>query len=128
MKPLLQYLSKAPCSTQTQEDICTYYKSAQVGDLMCIRNTQHQIITYRFFRIDRISRGRIYPPSASGESSFWAKSGANCFHPHGQTTLVVPTVAITEAADQYEMRSSGVSAVQLTTDEARALLGGQAAA
>ncbi len=81
----------SPCFTQTETEIGHHYYQAKVGDEVVIRETHGGFLRYYFSTIDRIQNGRIYP---KGFHSFWAKSGRNCFHPKGQSHLVIPTDAI----------------------------------
>lgn len=83
----------SPCINQTREDIEAYYRKVQVGDKAVVRRTQGHLLQYSLTEIEGMKpeRGRVY---VRGFGAFYMKSGANCFHPKGQTTLVVPSPEI----------------------------------
>lgn len=87
----------SPCAYQTAEDIAAYYKAADVGAVAVVRNTQYHMLEYIVTEIEGMNPrlGRVY---VRGAGAFYAKSGRNCFHPKGQTSLVVPTDAVLEWA------------------------------
>lgn len=84
---------KSPCVNQTEAEIATYYGSANVGDEAMVRQTQGHVLYYTLAKITgfKPERGRVY---VDNFGAFYTKHGRNCFHPKGQTTLVVPTPEI----------------------------------
>lgn len=83
-------LPLSPCVEQTKKDIEAYYRKANVGDVAVVRHTQGGLLRYVVTDVEgpNPKRGRI---DIRGAGAFYMKSGANCFHPKGQTTLVMPT-------------------------------------
>jgi hypothetical protein len=86
---------QAPCNTQTQELVETYYRNVKPGDVAVIRCTQGNILTYRIDTITDTNpkRGRVYiaEGDAWGGRAYYAKNGKSCMSPTGQNNLVVPT-------------------------------------
>lgn len=80
----------SPCVDQTVTEIAKYYRGAEIGSAAVVRHTQGGWLRYDLTVIDeRKPRfGRVY---VTNGGAFYMKSGANCYHPKGQTTLVVPT-------------------------------------
>ncbi|GLK55747.1 hypothetical protein JOD31_000665 [Methylopila capsulata] len=79
----------SPCIDQTPEDIERYYRTEPEGSLAAVRHTQYHTLQYVLTTIrDRRPGGRI---GIEGAGDFYMRSGKNCFHPTGQTKLVVPT-------------------------------------
>jgi hypothetical protein len=89
---------QAPCNTQTQEMVETYYRNVQYGDKAVIRSTQGNILSYRIDTITDTNpkRGRVYieEGDAWGGRAYYAKNGKSCMSPTGQLNLVVPTDAV----------------------------------
>lgn len=113
--------SNRPCADQSERDIEAYYRAAQVGTEVVIRETHSGILRYYLSSVDRLHRGRVYP---KGHESFFAKSGAMCRQPHGQCKLVIPTAAVKAYAEgnpaDYSLSySKFVVATPPTLDEAR---------
>lgn len=88
----------SPCAGQTAEEIAAYYRSAKVGAVAVVRKTQYHLVKYDVTEVEDTNpaRGRTY---IRGAGAFYMESGKNCFHPKGQTTLVVPTPQILAWAD-----------------------------
>lgn len=83
-------LPLSPCVDQAKTDIEAYYRTAPVGAVAVVRHTQGHLLRYDVTYVEGRNPkiGRVYIHNAG---AFYMKSGANCFHPKGQTTLVVPT-------------------------------------
>jgi hypothetical protein len=92
---LMSARKQAPCNTQTQEMVETYYRNVQPGDNVVIRSTQGNILSYRIDTITDTNpkRGRIYIEEGHpwGGRAYYAKNGKSCISPTGQINLVVPT-------------------------------------
>lgn len=90
----------SPCAHQTEADIANYYRSAKVGDVAVVRETQAHLLVYSVTTVEGLnpSRGRVY---VKQHGAFYMKSGKNCFHPKGQTTLVAPTEDILKWAVEH---------------------------
>lgn len=69
----------------------------KVGTDVVVRHTQHGLLRYEQGRVARLGRGRFYVTTrrqdgSDGDSDQgFYYSGMNCWHPRGQTTLVIPT-------------------------------------
>lgn len=98
----------SPCIDQTEHDISAYYKSAGAGNQAVVRQTQGHILLYTVTAVEGTNpkAGRVY---IQGFGAFYAKSGKNCFHPKGQTTLVVPTAEVLEWAAAHPRGESDIS-------------------
>lgn len=83
----------SPCIDQTGADVAAYYRGAAVGAPAVVRQTQYGRLQYHVTEVEggNPRSGRIY---IKGHGAFYAKSGKNCFHPTGQTSLVVPTAEV----------------------------------
>lgn len=88
---------RAPCFGQSSEDIESWLRAhIQVGAHVAIRNTQGGLLHYIPATVVRLGRGRfeVLPEMnhslGTGGNSFYY-SGKNCWHPKGQTRLVIPT-------------------------------------
>lgn len=90
----------SPCALQSQTDIETYYRNAEAGSVAVVRQTQHHMLAYSVTEIEdtRPEKGRTYIKQFG---AFYMKSGKNCFHPKGQTTLVVPTPEVLTWAEEH---------------------------
>jgi len=90
----------SPCIDQTKAEIEAYYRNAPIGAAAIVRHTQGHLLQYVVTEIEARNpkRGRVY---IRGAGAFYMKSGANCFHPKGQTTLVVPTDAVLAWAKEH---------------------------
>lgn len=98
----------SPCVDQTPKEIETYYRGVTPGSPAVVRHTQGGMLVYDVTEVEGTNpkRGRVYVRSAG---AFYMKSGKNCFHPTGQTTLVVPTEAVKEWAHEHPRGEFGVS-------------------
>ena len=83
-------------------DIEGYYRTAPAGAVAVVRHTQGHLLRYDIAEIEgRTPRtGRVHIRNAG---SFYMKSGANCFHSTGQTSLVVPTDAVLAWTKEHPM-------------------------
>ena len=93
----------APCHGQSEEEIKDWMKAnVQIGTVVAIRNTQGGLLHYLPAEVTRLGRGRftVEPQESyglgTGGSNFYY-SGKNCWHPKGQTRLVIPTPAVIAA-------------------------------
>lgn len=86
-------LDKDPSKDQTLDQIEAYLRSREVGDTVAIRSTQNHMLEFKLAEVTGIKRGRLYTEKAGGTGglAWYAKSGKNCFHPKGQSMLVIPT-------------------------------------
>jgi hypothetical protein len=86
---------QAPCNVQTAEQVEQYYRNVKPGDTAVIRCTQNNALEYQLTKVSETNpkRGRVYveQDDAWGGSAYYAKNGKSCFHPTGQSNLVVPT-------------------------------------
>jgi hypothetical protein len=98
----------SPCIDQTADDIRGYYKHVEVGGRAMVRQTQGHWLRYTPCRVEatKARSGRLY---VEGFGGFYAKSGKNCFHPTGQTTLVVPTPEVLAWVALHPQGESDVS-------------------
>lgn len=91
-------VTKLPCAEQTPETTKTWMKEYAVNrTVVAVRNTQGGITAYKLDVVDSINpkTGRIY----TEQYGAFYYSGKNCFHPKGQTWVLVPTNAILDAID-----------------------------
>ena len=98
----------SPCARQTEDDIAAYYRGADIGAAAVVRQTHGGLLLYHVTAIDgsKPERGRVY---IRNHGAFYSKHGKNCFHPTGQTTLVVPTEEVLAWADAHPRGEFGVS-------------------
>lgn len=103
----------SPCVDQTADDIAGYYRNAEIGAVAVVRHTQGGLLRYDLATIDgkKPKSGRVY---VNPGGAFYMKSGANCFHPKGQTSLVVPTREVLAWIGSYPRGSSGVTIYRST--------------
>lgn len=93
-----------PCADQTPEDIAAYYKTAEPGAVVVVRQGYGGMLTYHVGTVTDANpkRGRIYVQAGhSGGAAFYTKHGKNCFEPTGQTRLVVPTPEVLAWAEAH---------------------------
>ncbi|MDW9481164.1 hypothetical protein GOB57_21190 [Sinorhizobium meliloti] len=90
----------SPCAYQTEEEIAAYYRNASIGDRAVVRQTQGHMLVYGVTEVEGLNTrlGRVY---IKQYGAFYSKSGKNCFHPKGQTTLVVPTEDVLKWAAEH---------------------------
>ena len=98
----------SPCVDQTEDEIGAYYRAAKEKDRAVVRRTQGHMLIYKLTEIEGInrSRGRVYVRQFG---AFYSKHGKNCFHPKGQTSLVVPTAEVLSWAEQHPHGEIGCS-------------------
>ena len=98
----------SPCVDQTEDEIGAYYRAAKEKDRAVVRQTQGHMLIYKLTEIEGInrSRGRVYVRQFG---AFYSKHGKNCFHPKGQTSLVVPTAEVLSWAEQHPHGEFGYS-------------------
>jgi len=103
----------SPCIDQSAKDIEAYYRTAEIGQIAVVRHTQGHMLRYVVSDIEGRNdpRGRVYVRNAG---SFYMKSGKNCFHPQGQTSLVVPTDEIFAWAKDHPRGEIGYSVYRPT--------------
>jgi len=96
---MLSDLETSPCSHQTEADIEEYYRNKPEGSVAVVRHTQGGLLHYevKTFSARRAKTGRIH---VDNRGDFYMKSGKNCYHPTGQTRLVVPTPEVLAWAEQ----------------------------
>jgi hypothetical protein len=74
-------------------------------DLAAIRATQGHFLGFKIDKINDVNpkRGRVYLETGDswGGRAYYAKSGKSCFHPTGQSALVVPTADVMAYAEKY---------------------------
>ena len=96
-------ITEPPCYGQSAEQVEAWLRAnIQIGTTVAVRNTQGGLLHYIPARVVRLGRGRfeIQPEETyglgTGGSTFYY-SGKNCWHPKGQTRLVIPTSEVTSA-------------------------------
>lgn len=107
--PLFEKKYTDPTANQTAEDVERYYRNVKPGDAAVVRCTQGNLLR---FVVDRIAegspkRGRIYLEHGEsyGGKAYYAKNGKSCFHPQGQSHLVVPTEEVLSWINERESES-----------------------
>jgi hypothetical protein len=73
-----------------------------------VRHPQYGVLQYDIADIEGVNpkRGRVYVRTAG---AFYMKHGKNCWHPKGQTDLVVPTDAVVAWAKEHPHGATGFS-------------------
>lgn len=97
-----------PCVDQTEEDISVYYRAAVEGDIAVVRLGYGGMTTYFVGKITGKNPrvGRVYVDCRHGcGSAFYMKHGRNCYHPKGQTNLIVPTPEVLSWAAEHPLGS-----------------------
>jgi hypothetical protein len=98
-----------PCADQTPEDIERWLREyAKVGAEIVIRETQFGLLSYRRAVVVRVGKGRFEMAPVrrdgthdeSGDTFYY--SGKNCWHPKGQTRLVIPTEGVLGACNDCD--------------------------
>jgi hypothetical protein len=102
----LQNAPGSPCIDQTQADIEAYYRKAQIGTRAAVRQTHGGVLRYDLTEIDGTNPklGRLY---VRAHGAFYMKHGKNCWHPTGQTRLVVPNDAVVAWALEHPTGALG---------------------
>tara|TARA_B110000971_G_C19988994_1_gene491018 strand:- start:258 stop:596 length:339 start_codon:yes stop_codon:yes gene_type:complete len=110
----MSYADPLPCTGQTREEIEAWIrKNEAIGLEVVIRSCYGGFYTYKQASIERIGKNGQLTLSqggsfGSGGANFY-RSGTNCFHPHGQTKLVIPTEATLAACKlTRETQYSGI--------------------
>ncbi len=89
---------KTPCHDQTPEMIESWLRAnVRKGAEVALRHTQGGHLQYAIATVNYVGRGRF----GVGNAGTFYYSGMNCFHPKGQTSLVVPTPAVREHATKH---------------------------
>lgn len=96
-------VTKPPYFGQSAEQIEAWLRAnIQIGANVAVRNTQGGLLHYLPAKVVRLARGRFevepgetYGLGASGNTFYY--SGKNCWHPKGQTRLVIPTSEVIAA-------------------------------
>lgn len=98
----------SPCVDQTETDIAKYYREAEIGSNAVMRHTQGGVLRYDLTVIDgrKPHLGRVY---VGNGGAFYMKTGALCFYPKGQTSLVVPTEEVLAWIAEHPTGAVGVS-------------------
>ena len=98
----------SPCADQTPAQIHAYYRDAPAGAPAAVRHTQGGMLGYAICKVEgRNARsGRVFIENAG---ALYMKSGRNCFHPTGQTTLVEPTETVLMWAKEHPRGEFGVA-------------------
>lgn len=98
--------SISPCALQTEQEIEAYYRNAVSGDVAVVRETQYNMLVYKVTDVEGTNpqSGRTY---IRQHGAFYMKSGKNCFHPKGQTSLVVPTPEVLRWAEEHPQGEFG---------------------
>lgn len=99
----------SPCFGQAEEEIGQWLRAnVAVGVEVVVRHTQGRVLDYKRGRVTGLGRGRFRVAhvrrdgSLGNEASFYY-SGKHCFHPKGQTRLVIPTPAVLRAVEELEL-------------------------
>ena len=103
--------TKAPGAEQTDEAIEAWLReNVKVGSEVAVRHTQGGMYQYELGRVIRLGRGRFHVEIRQRDGTFvntgasFYYSGRNCWHPKGQTSLVMPTPAVREAIEISERK------------------------
>lgn len=93
----------APYNSQTVRQVENYYRGVSPGDPAVIRCTQHNALQYVLTEIPNPKRGRVYVKDgdAWGGTAWYAKNGKSCYHPTGQSNLVVPTPEVLKWIEEH---------------------------
>uniref|UniRef100_A0A9E7ZPI9 Uncharacterized protein n=1 Tax=Bosea sp. NBC_00436 TaxID=2969620 RepID=A0A9E7ZPI9_9HYPH len=104
-----------PCIDQTEDDVAAYYRAAEVGAVAVVRRGYGGMTTYFPGKITgknpRAGRAYVDCPHGGG-SAFYMKHGRNCFHPKGQTDLVVPNEEVLAWAAKHPHGSSAYTSIR----------------
>ena len=95
----------SPCIQQTEKDVERYYKAAALNAAAIVRQTQGGLLRYHLTFVENRRGARIH---IHNFGDFYAKSGKNCFHPTGQTRLVVPTAEVLGWLAEHPFGESGL--------------------
>lgn len=94
-------ITSLPCEGQNRDTVKRWVESKplQAGDIVIVRNTQGHVTEYRKAFVEKVNHGRQRRVILKDFGSFY-RDGRNCFHPKGQTTFIVPTPELNEAAER----------------------------
>ena len=86
-----------PWKEQTRDEIIEWSSNLKPGDEICIRFGWGPLYKYELITTEGLSKNksRVY----TKHSSFY-KSGINCFHPTGQTVMLIPTEHVRKLCKQ----------------------------
>lgn len=104
-----------PCVDQTEDDVGAYYRAAEIGDAAVVRRGFGGLITYHVGQVTgkKPRAGRVYVDCPhGGGTAFYMKHGRNCFHPTGQTDLIVPTPEVLAWAAEHPRGSFDFASVR----------------
>jgi hypothetical protein len=104
-----------PCVDQTEDDVAAYYRAAEVGAEAVVRQGYGGMTTYYPGKVTgkNARAGRVYVDCRhGGGAAFYMKHGRNCFHPKGQTDLVVPTAEIAAWIEKHPHGSSAYTSIR----------------
>ena len=88
----------SPCFEQTKEQIEAWLRAnVEMDTEVAVRETQGDHLLYTIAPVDYLGKGRF---GVKTFGSFYY-SGKNCFHPKGQTRLVIPTNAVREFIQRH---------------------------
>ena len=95
--------TQPPCYEQTEEQVEIWLRTnVQIGTSVAVRNTQGGLLHYLPAKVVRLGRGRFeiqlderYGIGTGGSTFYY--SGKNCWHPKGQTRLVIPSREVVDA-------------------------------
>ncbi|MBM7112121.1 hypothetical protein [Archangium primigenium] len=88
----------SPCFDQTKEQIETWLRvNVKMGTEVAVRETQGHILRYTIASVNYLGKGRF----GLGSFGSFYYNGKNCFHPKGQTCLVMPTNAVREFIQRH---------------------------
>lgn len=95
---------KSPCWGQTRESIAAWLRAqVTLGTEVVIRETQHGMLYYQLGRVVHLGKSRFQVARQRPDGTFpdtgegFYYSGKNCWHPKGQTHLIVPTPEVVAA-------------------------------
>ena len=98
--------TKCPCFGQTETEIKSWMKAnVSVGSIVAVRHTQARFLQYAKATVVRVGKGRfevdtLGPGNLSSSGKTFYYSGKNCWHPVGQTRLVIPTEQVLNACGE----------------------------
>lgn len=88
----------SPCFDQTEEQIKAWLQAnVKMDTEVAVRETQGHVLRYTIAPVNYLGKGRF----KVGSFGTFYYSGKNCFHPKGQTRLVMPTNAVREFIQRH---------------------------
>jgi len=95
----------SPCFDQTEEQIEAWLRAnVKMGTEVAVRETQGHVRRYAIAPVNYLGKGRF----GVGSIGTFYYSGKNCFHPKGQTRLVIPTDAVREFIQRHPQGASSL--------------------